>query len=131
MFSLGLARLAQKHSPEELALVVIGLNPAWIWLVFAVIYTYFTPSTAPAGFYDPSGESRVLLPVIGIAGIGLGVLATLLSLGLIKRSEWRGPILAEGMLVEATPSRWSLGRRGQIIIRLRLAPIAMGTFRYT
>lgn len=89
-YALGLARLAQRYSPKQLAVGSVILNPGWAWLLSLVICAYAPPiheirmNPPLAGCYDPSGESQVLVPVLAVVGISLGIYATSLSLGLVS-----------------------------------------------
>jgi hypothetical protein len=79
-FALGLARLAQRHPPKSLAWGVIGLNPGWGLLTFAMFEVFSQP--------DPSGEARINTTGTAFIGIMFGVAAALLSLGLL--TKWGG-----------------------------------------
>ena len=76
VFSLGLARLAQRHSPKQIAWGMIGLNPGWGLLVFIALQVYSQP--------DASGEDHAFFSGIALASVTLGVFAVLFSLGLAK-----------------------------------------------
>ena len=71
-YSLGLAWLAQRHAPTRLALGVLGLNPGWAFLVSSHI------SVARESGMEGVAFAVVLIPL----AVGLGLLATVLSLGL-------------------------------------------------
>ena len=78
-FALGLARLAQRHSPKKLAWGVLGPNPGWAVLLFYIIF--MIKPTQP----DLTGEDYAYAEAFAMFfafGACIGVVATFLILGL-------------------------------------------------
>ena len=109
-FALGLARLAQRHSPKKLAWGVLGPNPGWAVLLYFIIFLI------KPGQPDLSGEDHAVTQVFVwffAFGASIGVVATFLCLGLKPTSTW-GKMLEYFWLIDLF--RFRLNRTSQIVL---------------